>query len=179
MVLMFPAGGLWHGGLLPCHSMAGGGCQSLPRLLWRMEDRGWGKSWGCLGSPGLRLFPGRGVSKRPTPFITVTIMLYICFTTFSAFSCLLIYFIFPTGLNVSGRAFFFFLISIFLMWVNWISKEFLNCCKAHRGQIRAWVYFFLSTLSNVLTTLKSSSPIRRWFLTCISSSCIYKCLVAS
>lgn len=57
-----------------------------------------------------------------------------------------------------GSFFLIIIISIFLMWVNWTSKEFLNCYKAHRGQIRAWVYFFLSTLSNALTTLKSSSP---------------------
>lgn len=63
MMLMFPTGGLWHGGLLPCHSMAGGVCQALPRVLWGMEHRGWGKSRGCLGSLGLCLFPGKRVSE--------------------------------------------------------------------------------------------------------------------
>ena len=63
IVPMFPAGGLWHGGLLPCHSVAGGGRQSLPRILRTVEYRGWGKPGGCLGSPGLCLFPGRGASE--------------------------------------------------------------------------------------------------------------------
>lgn len=112
IVLTFPAGGLWHGGLLPCHPMAGGGRQALPRIIRTVEYRGWGKSGGRLGSLGLCLFPGRGVSGTHC-FHHTNGMLYICFTMFWACSCFLIYFIFPTGPNVSqaGQLFYCFHIS--------------------------------------------------------------------
>lgn len=49
-----------------------------------------------------------GELVRLTSIITINIVLYICWTIFYTFSCLSIYFIFPTGPNVSqaGQLFY-------------------------------------------------------------------------